>query len=872
MTLRCSIFCAFIALLVNAHIAHAQTLDDRLDEDQFLRGLVDYGLPEVLEHYLELHPPGNTVDSLRFQIALQHMRVRDDRLDNRERLAGIEKLLALRTELIDNHKGDARHAVWLTDQAADLFFVLLPVDASGITAMFGLPSPEQQQRAQRVASEMYRAMSLAEIEIEQAILDLESSPGYANDIGLQLQRRRLSSEQRERRIPFLLGLGALMHARFNVENANDQRELLEIAADSLSRVAELLDAPLANTARTHSAIAEIMLGEFGRAETAFQAVEDDIDVTLMDTFIVRIGRALAIAAEKGPQQGAAALQAIEANYATADTLFLRMLLTDQEHLQLRNLANEKSGAERGRALAASLQPYIDLLDADVGVPSDTLRQIVLARLARAIDPEVPIDTLPGIAAIAQAEMLSGDKATRERGIELFQGLLERTDLSPVDRAGALDGLGRALLAAEHRPQAAERFLELATQFASDARAERAIKLSASIAADLYRHAPHDAAIASLLNNCLDVMLSRYQNLDTIDQWKFLAGRVALYEHRFDEAREAFTTITRDSDYFADAQFMRVQATRTEFARASDGGRRHLIAQQLIKEADEVEPILRSKPKRAPNTQDESIPQLLATLAVFRAEAQLELKQPERAIAALENVSAASGASDATMADVTRLRIRAYYESNHPDKVVQEIERLTESAPDEGGPMLSMLLESTQRNIESMLVSNRAADALAAARRELVPLADALANWLKRNTVEHDSELKYQFRIAEAHRIAENFDAALAIYEQIVVSEPEGLEGLLGKAECLYALGKATTNTDQLGKAMLIYRRAGASTPSDIGDAWWLAQLRMLQILEVTGRNTNQIVPRIEQLRQRDANLGGTRFKADFEALQNRQRG
>jgi len=852
--------------------AHAQSIDDRLDEDQFLRGLVDYGLPEVLEHYLAQHPPSDPVDGLRYAIALKHMHVRDERLTDAQRVRAIDELLAVRTELIDNHKGDPRHAVWLTDQAADLYFVLLPVDASGVTSLFGLPSEEQLERAQQVASEMYRLLSLAEIEIEQAILDLEAQPGYANDISLQLQRRRLSNEQRERRIPFLLGVASLLHGRLNLDDVGEQRELYELAADSLTIVAELLDAPLNNLARIHAGLAEAFLGNTDAAEDLFADVASDIDASAIDQFMVGLGRVMARNVEAGPHEAIAFLNELRQQYSDRDTLFFRILTADQEHLLMRAMADARGGDDRGRTLAASLQPYIDLLDVDLGVPRDTLRQIVLSRLARAIDPEVPIDTLPALAAIAQAEMFAQTDATRGKAIELFEHLLSRTDLLESDRAGTLDGMGRALLADHQRQRAAEQFLELARAHGSQPQAERAAELAASIAAELYQESRSDTSIATLLKDCLDVLLTRYQNLPTIDQWRFLAARVALLEERFDDARAVLTAFPTDSDYYADAQYMRVQATRAEAALASDSIGRRTLSQRILTEANEVEPVLERQPKRAPGAHVMSTAHLLATLDVYRAEARLELKEPEQAIQALRDLETATNVEPALMAEATRLRIRAFYETNQPDMVVREIERLSQSAPEEGGPMLSMLLETTQQNIEGMIRNQREEEGTAAAQRELIPLADALAQWLARNTVDAATQGRFKFRIAEAHRVAKDFEPALQIYSQLVNAEPEGLEAMLGKAECLYAIGKSENNTEQLGAAMLIYRRMGASTPSDIGEAWWLAQLRMLQILEATNRNTQQIVPRILQLRQRDENLGGDHFRREFEALQNRVRG
>ena len=868
---RVLLLCFCLLPLACCLSGHAQSLDDRLDEDQFLRGLVDYGLPEVLEHYLELHPPADPIDQARYDIALKHMRVRDERLIDAQRLHAIEDLLATRSALLASAKDDPRHALWLTDQAADLYFVLLPYDATGLTAVFGLPSDDQRARAQYVAREMYRLMSLAEIEIEQAILDLESQPGYADDVALQLQRRRLSSEQRERRIPFLLGCAAYLHARLNVNDVDEQRDLCTLAADSLTRVADLLDAPLSNQARIYAGLAYAFLGNVEAVDQQFDLVQRDVDATDVDRFMVGLGQVIAHTVQIGPHDAIAHLHELKQQYHTRETLFFRILVADCEHLLLRNMADSRNGQERGRLLAAALQPYIDLLDVDLGVPRDTLRQIVLTRLARAIDPEVPIDAMPALAAIAQADMFAHDEGTRDKAIELFEDLLARPDLTPADRAAALDGLGRALLADNQRELAAGHLLDLATTLASQPQAERAIELAASIAAELYRKSPESSESAALLRNCLDVLLARYTNLATIDQWRFLAGRVALLEERFADARVVFTSFAALSDHYADAQYMRVQTTRAEAARSSDPQRRQLLAQQLLAEAAEVETILRGDPPRLRGEHIQPTDHLLATLAVYRAEAHLETKQPEQAIAALEPLASASEIEPALIAEATRLRIRAYYESNQPENVVREIERLTQSAPEEGGPMLSMLLESTQRNIEGLLHAQRHAEGLAAAQRELVPLADALANWLKQHNVQGEDRLPYLLRIAEAHRVSERHSEALAIYNELAAAQPEGLEAILGKAECLYALGRATTNLDQLGEAMIIYRRIGAASEEEVGETWWLAQLRTLQILEATDRNTQQIVPRILQLRQRDQNLGGERFKHEFDALQNRMR-
>ena len=54
----------------------------------------------------------------------------------RQRSAIAERLLESRAELIRQHPDDPRRAVWLADQASDWYFVVLPIEASGLTSLF----------------------------------------------------------------------------------------------------------------------------------------------------------------------------------------------------------------------------------------------------------------------------------------------------------------------------------------------------------------------------------------------------------------------------------------------------------------------------------------------------------------------------------------------------------------------------------------------------------------------------------------------------------------------------------------------------------------------------------------------------------------
>ncbi|MCA9290660.1 MAG: tetratricopeptide repeat protein, partial [Phycisphaerales bacterium] len=152
----------------------------------------------------------------------------------------------------------------------------------------------------------------------------------------------------------------------------------------------------------------------------------------------------------------------------------------------------------------------------------------------------------------------------------------------------------------------------------------------------------------------------------------------------------------------------------------------------------------------------------------------------------------------------------------------------------------------------------AAGALAA--RELLPLAAVLD---EASGADASMAVTRRLAIADAYRLAGRPREALAIYDELDRAHPDRAEILLGRAECLVAMD------DGLRDAMLIYRRLGASGPG-AGASYWLAQLRMLELIERSGRNREQILPRLARLRAESPELGGPRFRARFEALRRRQ--
>jgi tetratricopeptide (TPR) repeat protein len=712
---------------------------------------------------------------------------------------------------------------------------------------------------------MNQFVSQAEVEILRTILDLESAPGFADDIAQQQARRHLIETERDRRIPFFRGVAAVLHAELIDQDQPARTAQLELAATTLSMLAEKLDGPLATQARLFGALAAARLGRFDEAETVFADVARNEASRPSDIFVARIGGVINRTMRGGPAAGLEALASIEDRYTGADGFFHRILLADHRFILQRRLARQASDpAERAVLLKSAFESYLALLKLDLGMPTETVRAVIFDRLTLAADDDVPVDELPALVAIARGSRMTEDETNRAAGIEMLTSALERSDLAPSERAASLYALGKALFAAGQPQPAARRFLELATAHATDIQAEKAIELAAGIAADAHDQSPDDEAARSLLREALDVLLARYPNLPTVDRWRYAAGELALREKRFEEAMKLFGQIAPDAQQWLDANFMQASVARANAAAAispMEAANRHEVTITVVERVQGViEAGLRASHVAS---RADALRYYVAALRVIRAEALLRLARHDQAIQTLKDIEADASLDNEVIAEALRVRIAVYQAMNKPEEARAQVERFIQTAPEQAGQVLEPMLTALQRDVELLLDSGDDAAALDLARRTLVPITEIVDAWLRSPASNAPDDHPLWSNAANAFRLGGEPAKALTLYDRLISIKPNAIELLYGRAEALFALG----GEDRLGQAITIYKRL-ASAGRGIGERYyWQSHLRTLQILDVTGRNTDQIRPRIDRLRREDATLGGERFRRGFEALQ-----
>lgn len=864
-------------------------------EDQ-LRRLSELPDPRPLQQFIEANQAANQIERLRHEVAQARQSIHEPGIQREQRAERIRQALALRQSLIDKGERHPHRALWQLDQAADLYFLDLPIDGAGITTLFGLPDDEQRARARRDAVGIHDLSQAAEREIQQTILALERSPGFAGSDDLKEQRRQLDETERQRRIPFLRGIGAVLHAELNVADDAERQRLYLLAAEILPPLADNLDGALTAQARVYAGLALARLGGFDAADEQFRRAASDAEAAAVDVFAARLGASLNRAIRGGPADGLEALDSIESRYLAPESLFFRMIIADQRFLLRRALARQlPEGRQRDDALAEAFNAYLDLLrspsarratqdragnDAIPLDEDDSLRSIVLERLVLASEGDVPMERLPPLVTIAKAEHLAQRHPGDAHAVAMLRRVIDRPGLDPHDRADALFSLGRVHWAAGRSQDAAATFLELSRDHPTDGQAEPAIELAVALAASAYGQDHADVLMREILRDSLRLLLERYPNLPEIERWRMLAAQLALAEQRLEDARALAARVPVASSHWVDAQFLAAEIARAGLnAREAEAiARSPLALNDVMRSIEQARTAIEARLRQpADAAQAQRLQSYLARLRIFEAEAQLATDHPQRAIELLEGMENQSGADTAVIGESLRTRIAAYRSMGRDELAQEKLAQYLQTVPDQAGPVVASLLQTEISQVQSLMDEGREAEAQSAAKQDLVPLARMVEPWLANQLVatarEDDNSqtvamMQLRQILADALRLSQQWQPARTHYDALLIERPNDLELLRGRAECLFGLG----GEPALAEAMQIYRRIAAARGDPPDEFYWQAQLRMLQILNRLDRNVQQIVPQIRRLRQQDANLGGERFKRQFDALQNQRMG
>jgi tetratricopeptide (TPR) repeat protein len=832
----------------------AQSIDDRLDLEAYLHGIVELRLPEVLDTYIRSHPADSEVTAALYDLARGRLAANDPDSTLSARRDAVDAVLKRRRALIDENPSDVRRARWLLDQASDLYFESLAGDGTDVVILYGLPTREQRERARRVADAMHACVRDADRAIADVMPDLGTSRPALREWYVR--------EERERRIPLLEGVADIVLAiagpSDRAKPLTNPRTWFARGADTIEPLGLRLGGRQANLAQIYLARALSELDELDAAEARLRAISADAMLDPRQSFLVKLGLVDILGRRDGPAAALREVDEFERTHAGSE-LFYRLILADMRA----RWTHAATPVHDARSMRAVYQPYLDLMANEPPVTRAALRDVIVERLEVLITADLPVASTPVIItmALANRELISND--TRAAGIERVRTLLKQPGLSPDEIVDAMFMLATAAQDDGRLRDAADRLLQIAREHPASRRAEVSVELGVAIASMIAGDPKARPDDLTRLRSGLELLLTTYPNLKNINRWREASGQLALREGRFEEALDAFDSVTVGSALWHASQMDRVRVRRA-WADQVPAGERPGRLREVLREADTVRPALQRSAEGSV-AQDRAVcARLLKELDLVEAEVRLLLGEPRIAVALVTPHVADHDLPPDVLGRALYIKIQAHRALDEFSEARASLESFAQTSPGRVATVVHPMLDTLNADYERLRDQRRDDEAAALAQAEILPLTEIIAE------IVAEPAPALARAIADGERHAGAFARALARYEELLKAYPNASELLIGRAECLFALtGDGDAKDPRLAEAMRLYRRIAASGEESIGAEWWLSQLRMLQILDRIGRNTQKIRPQIATLRLRDASLGGPRYEPHFLALERR---
>ncbi len=862
--------------LLAAAGAFADDLGGRLDHDAFVRALGEQGLAPILEALDRAEPAADPVERLRRRIAVARLPLLAEDRTPPSVAAAAEEAIRLRSELLAAvPPQDPRRLRWLGDQLEDLHRWLIPAEGADLAMRVGVPSAAQAAFA---AAWARRGEAWA-VEAERLLEAALAADAVKPDTDPAAKRRwdRIVAEARLR-VPTLRGISAARAADLLPEAAAAM-ERRRLAVERLS-TAPLPEHPdLAEIAMLQLAMARIGLGQHPPGARDLEAIVANAAVAPRNRFEAGVGLVLAASDQAGAAAALRQLDALRRRQLEREGVAAFLpLWADLEHRLLLESSVEPPAAGSA-AWRASLQPYEDLARNTAPAARGAALAAAIGRLAafaersgcldaasiEAVRPTAPLLLLVAIADTLLDESRSGrpgdgdaDAAERLAALTMASEAIGEA-IAREAAAGELASVSlrtraRCELAIGDRDEAVRTLLDSVRAWPSDPAADAALEAAVAIA----RTGPRPAGGTPLpLPETLAAAIALGERHPRRDAWRIEAAAIASNAGEFDHAAAMLAEVPPPSAAFLESQVARLEnAVRAAEATGVDAPARWL---------DRAERLLRQLEPWPPAAPEGREPQEHAEagvrIALARARLHLLANRPAAAIVEITTLREGVRLEPDAQFEALRLRLAALDRLGRREEAAEELRQVAAAEHDRAG-LRALLEQRLAESIELALAAEREGDldrSRSLGRQTIGPLADTLRSLLETSGAAASPAIV--LRIAEGLRRGGRSGEALALAATLPETARDSMEAVRLQAECRFAQGRL----EDLAAAMPLYRRLAASAPPQ-SDAWWLAELRTLEILDRVGRDADRIPPRIARLRAIDPGLGHEGYRRAFEAL------
>ncbi|MEM1110136.1 MAG: hypothetical protein AAGH99_15730 [Planctomycetota bacterium] len=833
---------------------------------------------------------------------------KDPALNATQRLEKFNEARRLLRELIDDPEmaGHPLRPVWRTDLAEMLLVTHLQGFRRSAPAFveFGVPTDEQRQV---FGQDVPIALVMLE-RAEQEFADLESRLDRDVDLRAELESSpdgaRIFDEYRDQRTPWFKANAAHYatllpdsHPYFGgIERTPDaERARLRRAATTALR--PFVEGDIGGDAlqrRAQSLAGRVVLaeGNTAQAETDYlaAAVAGNGSDSGGDGLAASIARALATEQTRSSEAGQSQLAELANRSNVRERIYDRLLVTDALHLMRLRAAEEATGNERIELADRAYAVYFDLLaDPSLGPQAPALRNLIYSRWASTFPTDADGLTLarvPGRVRAAVAEMarrrglLALQQGETDRGREQLEravtlGFSLDNRAAVGDEAWAIGRYNRAYATYALEPKklgsllsAAELATDVAEQTPGLAVATDAIDLASRILESLHRNYAAQPGVTPAFERAMRVLYESgdFDTTKPADD-RLLYYAFAVFESRgdYEAAAELYARQLKNHPNYLAAQAQRVAVLSEWFSQTSAGSPRNRIEAELMDAA-----------RRATE----------AATPVWRNAA--DAGQADAAARAIAHARLAKARIAATRGDLEGALFNLKgFESDFADRpelvrlglerrllILVDGDRLSD-AQDAAGAMMGRFPDAAAGVINNVLGdmegqiaelgdsaprSARLADAAAA-------MAKLLADWAEGQGFDARQMLPYRLVVLKSLRIANRPDEALAYLRdtRLDADFANNVDVLFEKARALVSRGDEAA----LREATPILNRILGGLSEPYPETYWRAWITRLEINLALGEGVAEVVRRVRQLEQSHPDLGGPRFKEQFEALRDR---
>lgn len=867
------LFIFALITLPGGRAALAQSLDDQLDEDRFVKGLAELGLHDLLDYTLEAGGKNDAAMARLVEIAHLQATLGGADLSIEERSQTIDRLIAARRQLLDEHPNDPRLPLWQADLAFNLLFLQTAQSALDLTVEFGIADRSQRDQMAATAGGALRLVDEAIVGLSDEILDLEEDDDFASNAAMQQRHRYLLQVEQRQRMPFL-NAAAVYYSTIAQPDDSAADRWGQIADTLIPLLGELTE-PWLSRARSMVGVSEVHLGRYDEARVQFNTLLGSPGADAVSVLRARFGGVELLRRSDGRAAGASALDKLAAGADIRRDPFTFLLICDQRFL---DAVQDAVAMEGGRPMfhattgdAAQLQVkeavrvYRAYLDNNLLPLNAAQREEVVAARWRLIIPDsISLADLPPEMALAQAERMTTDPQRQADAVALLQSLLAKHANDESIAPRLLLALANVHASRNEVAQAAQMWMDVATQFPLNPRAQRAAEQAAALLSAAVLEHPDAPELASLYEQVLTLIIERFPQASGFDRWAYERGLLMARSAQYAEAGHSFELIGAESALYLDAAFQVVQARWNEAqAERLESARASLLA-DVAATADRVLRLL-DKALASGSAGADRLGDLRyyrVAVAVRAAQADRDRGAYEASLKRLHGLELGEGIDDPLAAEIIDARISVLEALQRTDQIEKDLQELAQRSPDRALSIITRIASQRLAEAQRLVEAGDEAGAATMSRERIEPVSRLGWSIAQPLSKSRDAGLAAGLCQADALRLARDYSAALGIYEQVLVWRENSAEAILGRSECLYALNRLT-------EALPGFQRLAAASAERHDAEFWLAELRILQIFDQADRNTDRIFPRIQRLRLIDGQLGGPRFRRVFAVLEDR---